>query len=97
MSDYIRTYIEIRFFPLSHKKEDIRIEDIDHALSLMVRANGHFPEFYSVAQHCIACCKESIGCGYSPKIALACLLHDAAEAYMADVTRPIKKHLEVYK
>ena len=97
MSDYIRTYIEIRFFPLSHKKEDIRIEDIDHALSLMVRANGHFPEFYSVAQHCIACCKESIGYGYSPKIALACLLHDAAEAYMADVTRPIKKHLEVYK
>lgn len=97
MSDYIRTFSGINFFPLSPKKEDIRIEDIAHALSLMVRANGHFPEFYSVAQHCIACCKESIACGYSDRIVFACLLHDAAEAYMSDVTRPIKKHLELYK
>lgn len=96
MSDYIITYTKIKFFPLTPIKEDIRIDDIAHALSLMTRANGHFPEFYSVAQHCIACCKEAITRGYSNKVALALLLHDASEAYISDITRPIKKHLDVY-
>ena len=71
MSDYIITYTKIKFFPLAPIKEDIHIDDIAHALSLMTRANGHFPEFYSVAQHCIACCKEAITRGYSNKLALA--------------------------
>ena len=96
MSDHITTYSGVKFSPLNPKEEDIRIDDIAHALSLMTRANGHFPEFYSVAQHCIACCKEAIARGYSNKVALALLLHDASEAYLSDITRPLKKHLEVY-
>ena len=96
MSDYIITYTKIKFFPLAPIKEDIHIDDIAHALSLMTRANGHFPEFYSVAQHCIACCKEAITRGYSNKVALALLLHDARTGYISDITRPIKKHLDVY-
>ena len=96
MSDHITTYSGVKFSPLNPKEEDIRIDDIAHALSLMTRANGHFPEFYSVAQHCIAFCKEAIARGYSNKVALALLLHDASEAYLSDITRPLKKHLEVY-
>ncbi len=96
MSDHITTYSGIKFSPLSPKEEDICIDDIAHALSLMTRANGHFPEFYSVAQHCIACCKEATARGYSNRVALALLLHDASEAYLSDITRHVKQYLEVY-
>lgn len=96
MSDYITTYSKIHFTPLKPKKEQIRIEDIAHSLSLMTRANGHFPEFYSVAQHCIHCYEEAKARGLSKRICLACLLHDASEAYLADITRPVKKNLPKY-
>lgn len=97
MGDCIRTYSGIHLTPLVPKPEDIRIEDIAHALSMMVRANGHFPEFYSVGQHCIHCCKEAEARGYTRRTQLACLLHDASEAYLADITRPVKQHLEQYQ
>lgn len=96
MSDCITTFSKVRFNPLNPKKEDILVDDIAHALSLMTRANGHFPEFYSVAQHSIFCCEEALARGYSNRVALACLLHDASEAYMADIIRPVKKHLSEY-
>ena len=51
MSDYILTHSKIRYNTVNPVKEDIHIEDIAHALSLMTRANGHFRHFYSVAQH----------------------------------------------
>lgn len=96
MSDYITTYSKIHFTPLEPRQEDISIADIAHALSLMTRANGHFPEFYSVGQHCIHCAQEAIAEGLSRRLVLACLLHDASEAYLADITRPVKKNLENY-
>lgn len=96
MSNNILTYSKVSFNPLNPDKNSILIEDIAHALSLMTRANGHFHEFYSVAQHCIFCCEEALARGYSDKVALACLLHDASEAYLADITRPVKKNLLNY-
>ncbi len=96
MSDYITTHSKIHFTPLKPKKEQIRIEDIAHSLSLMTRANGHFPEFYSVAQHCIHCYEEATARGLSKRLRLACLLHDASEAYLADITRPVKRNLPKY-
>ncbi len=97
MGDYITTYTKVHFTPTGPKCEDIKIEDIAHALSMMTRANGHFPEFHSVAQHCIECADEARARGYAPHVVLACLLHDAQEAYLADVTRPIKKYLDKYR
>ena len=96
MADYIRTWSKVCFTPLEPKEEDIKIGDIAHALSLMTRANGHFPEFYSVAQHCIHCCEEAIARGYSKRVQAACLLHDGSEAYLSDITRPVKKYLPGY-
>lgn len=96
MSEHITTANKIYFKPLEPKKEEIIIEDIAHALSLMTRANGHFPEFYSVGQHCIGCYKEAAARELGEKIAFTCLLHDASEAYIADVTRPVKKELKEY-
>ena len=93
---YILTYKKIEFYPLDPKSEDICIEDIAHALSLLCRANGHFKHFYSVGLHSINCAKEAIARGYSDRVILGCLLHDGSEAYLADITRPVKKHLQKY-
>lgn len=94
--DYIITYSKKQVNPLQPKKEDIVIEDIAHALSLLSRANGHSKTFYSVAQHCINCANEANARGHNKRIQLACLLHDGSEAYIGDVTRPFKKHLTYY-
>jgi hypothetical protein len=94
--DTILTYSRIRFAPLAPEEADIKLVDIAHSLSLLCRANGHFPQFFSVAQHCINCEAEARARGYSKKLRLACLLHDASEAYISDVTRPVKKNLLEY-
>ena len=93
----ILTYTKKMFDPLHPKVELIDIEDIAHSLSMLCRANGHFKTFYSVSQHSINCMKEAVARGYSERIQLACLLHDASEAYLADVTRPVKAELPKYK
>ena len=93
----IMTYTKIMFDPLHPDVDLIDIEDIAHALSMLCRANGHFKSFYSVAQHSINCMKEAKARGYSERIQMACLLHDASEAYLSDVTRPVKAELPRYK
>lgn len=92
----ITTYSRKPFDPIQTDGQGIEIVDIAHALSLMCRANGHFPYFYSVAQHCMNCVKEAQARGYSERVQLGCLLHDASEAYLSDVTRPIKQLLPYY-
>lgn len=92
----IKTYTGVMFDPLNPNLELIDILDIAHALSMLCRANGHFRSFYSVGQHCINCMKEAAARGYSERVQLACLLHDASEAYLSDVTRPVKQELPKY-
>ena len=82
--------------PLNASPDQIDEGDIAHALSLLCRANGHFPHFFSVAQHCLNCMREAAARGYSKRVQLGCLLHDASEAYLSDITRPIKPHLTGY-
>lgn len=97
MTDYITTYSKINFRPLEPVAEDIKIEDIAHSLSLLCRANGHYATFYSVAAHCLNCYEEACARRETPRVRLACLLHDAVESYISDVTRPVKKYLEEYQ
>ncbi len=92
----IKTHSGIMFDPLAPDQEFIKIEDIAHALSMLCRANGHFKSFYSVGQHCINCAAEAAARGYSRRVQLGCLLHDGSEAYLSDVTRPVKEVLPVY-
>lgn len=94
--NYITTYTGLHFYPLDPREEEIITEDIGHALSLLCRANGHYRHFYSVGQHSLHCAKEAEARGYSPRVQLACLLHDASEAYIADLTRPMKRELHTY-
>ena len=93
---FISTFSGQKFYPLDPRENEILIEDIAHALSLMCRGNGHVKHFYSVAQHSIFCAKEAALRGYSKKVQLGCLLHDASEAYISDITRPVKKLLPSY-
>nr|WP_288543903.1 phosphohydrolase [uncultured Faecalibacillus sp.] len=92
----ITTYTKKNFDPLNVDESLLDIKDIAHALSLICRGNGHVQHFYSVAQHSLACAKEAKTRGYSKEVILGCLLHDASEAYLSDVTRPIKKELTYY-
>ena len=96
MSDYILTYSKIKFYPLEPVTADININDIAHSLSLLTRANGHSAHFYSVAQHCLLCSREAESRGYSRRVQLGCLLHDASESYISDLTRPVKRNLPEY-
>ncbi len=94
--NYITTYTGIRFFPTAPEIDKIEIRDIAHSLALMCRGNGHVSTFFSIAQHCILCCREAICRGYDEHLALICLLHDAAESYLADVPRPLKNEIPSY-
>ncbi|MBO7208742.1 MAG: HD domain-containing protein [Clostridia bacterium] len=94
--DFIVTYTGIKFYITNPKPEDINPVDIAHSLSLMCRGNGHLGHFYSVAQHCINCYNEAKARGYSKKVQLALLLHDASEGYISDITRPVKQFLPEY-
>lgn len=93
---YITTIGGRRFDPTAPEGKDIDIDDIAHSLSLICRANGHFRTFFSVARHCINCAREASERGYSHHVQLLCLLHDATEAYMGDMTRPLKRQLPYY-
>lgn len=92
----INTYTLRKFDPCNPSDDSIVIEDIAHALSMLARSGGHFPTFYSVARHCVTCAKEALSRGYGNRVALLCLLHDGSEAYLQDITSPVKANLPDY-
>lgn len=92
----MNTYSGRKFDPMKITPEDVYLEDIAHALSLLCRGGGQIRWFYSVGQHSINCAHEALARGWSDRMALACLLHDASECYISDVIRPVKVHLQNY-
>ena len=95
--NHIITFTGVEFTPLDPDINQIHIEDIAHSLSLLCRANGHIDYFFSIAQHSINCAAEAKARGHSIRVQLACLLHDASESYISDITRPVKQFLTEYK
>lgn len=90
--DWIQTYTGRKFYPLDPRPGDVCIEDIAHALSMTCRFGGHCLKFYSVAEHSVHVARN-----VSRENALWGLLHDASEAYLVDVPRPLKHQLAGYR
>lgn len=82
---WITTYKGTKFHFRNPKPEEIDIEDIAHHLSQLCRFTGACKPFYSVAEHSIRVAEI-----VPEELKLAALLHDAAEAYIGDISRPIK-------
>lgn len=82
----------VLFDVFNPKQEDILIEDIAHALSNLCRYGGHSPKFYSVAQHSVYCSLEA----GTLQEQFDALMHDATEAYLIDLPRPIKRNIPRY-
>lgn len=88
--------------PLEPHRTNYCIEDIAHSLSMQCRWNGHSKIFYSVAQHSVYASdfvriKGDSAPTSDRDYCFAALMHDASEAYLCDVPRPIKGHLGNYK
>jgi hypothetical protein len=102
VTDWIMTASGAAFWPLEPRVEDVAIADIAHHLSHLCRFTGAVHTFYSVAQHSVLVCEELVIA--SPDrdkstAGLYGLLHDASEAYLMDVPRPLKHapEFEVYR
>ena len=72
--------------PLHLRVEDVSWIDIGHALAQLARWNGHTSHPWSVAQHSIV-----VASLVAPEHTLWALLHDASEAYLCDIPRPLKR------
>lgn len=83
----IHTFSGNQFFPMAPAEEDVFIGDIAHALSVITRFGGHCRWFYSVAQHSVLA-----SLNVPLEHAFEALMHDAAEAYIGDMVRPLKPH-----
>ena len=92
----IRTYSGRRFYLLDPRPEDILIEDIAHALSMVCRFTGHVERFYSVADHCVRVSRLLMERSLPVHLQLIGLLHDATEAYVGDMIHPLKGLLPDY-
>ena len=92
MQPIILTASGLQFNLLEPDPNLIEIEDIAHALSHLCRFTGHTRKFYSVAEHSL-----HVACLVPPELQLEALLHDAAEAYIGDVSSPLKAQLHEYR
>lgn len=92
VGDWMQTVTGRKFWPMDPRPEDVDIIDIAHALSMICRFGGHCLRFYSVAEHSVLIARKA-----PPEYQLAALLHDASEAYLSDIVRPLKRSLPEYR
>lgn len=87
-SDWFVTATGRQVYVRDPEPDSIAIDDIAHALAYLCRFGGHTREFYSVAQHSVHVSKL-----VPAEHQLVGLMHDATEAYLGDVIRPLKREL----
>lgn len=90
--DWMQTFTGLAFYPMAPLAGDVDPRDIAHALSLICRYGGHSRIFYSVAEHSVL-----MSYAMPPPAALPALLHDATEAYVGDMVRPLKESMPAYR
>jgi hypothetical protein len=93
-SGVIETYTGESFDLFSPDPADVRLLDIAAGLAHTCRFGGHCREFYSVALHSLHVSRELPD---DPRLQLLGLFHDAGEAYVGDVPRPLKTEQEDFE
>lgn len=75
------------------KEEDLDIQDVLTALSMTYRFNGHCKDErpLTVAEHSWLCYAMAEDNDEPIEVQLGCFIHDFAEAYIGDVSSPMKK------
>jgi hypothetical protein len=89
--NYMEVFTGKIFWPLDPRVDEINVIDIAHSLSNQCRFAGHVDDFYSVAQHSVL-----VSMLLPEELWMTGLMHDASEAYLVDVPRPIKPFLKGY-
>lgn len=88
---WILTFTGKRFDLFEPTPDMICPHDIAQALGTIARFNGHTRDHYTVAQHSVLVSR------LVPKeYELVALLHDATEAYIGDMVRPLKQHMPAF-
>lgn len=92
----IQTFTGEMFDVFSPDLDKIHMKDISHSLSMLCRYGGHAHAFYSVAEHSLLMSRYFADLG-NFDLARVALLHDATEAYMGDLVRPLKLQMPTYR
>lgn len=90
----MRTFTGRHVDPFTMTADDVVPADIVHSLAYQCRYNGHSKGWLSVARHSIHVSDWLEAHGHDGDMLLAGLLHDAAEAYIGDLIRPLKHRPE---
>lgn len=88
-----RTLTGLKFSLTDPKPEMITIEDIAAGLAHKGHYSGLTPKYFSIAEHCLVTeflCATDKKNGSDYELRLIALLHDASEAYIGDIIRPLK-------
>jgi 5'-deoxynucleotidase YfbR-like HD superfamily hydrolase len=72
----------------------ITLDDIAHGLAHTCRYAGHTRRFYSVAEHAVLVAAKLRAEGQPLAVQMSGLHHDDAEAFIADIARPLKTLLQ---
>lgn len=92
MQPTIRTSAGRSFNLLQPHTTPFGIDEIAHALSQLCRFTGHTRTHYSVAQHSVL-----VSYVVPDEFAMHGLMHDASEAFLGDVSSPLKQQLRAYR
>ena len=90
--DWMQTATGKQFWPLDPRPDEVDIVDVAQGLSKICRYGGHCTRFYSVAEHSVY-----VSQALPPSLRMYGLLHDASEAYLGDVIRPLKRFIPGYR
>lgn len=94
--DWMEVATGTRFYPLDPRAEEVHVYDIASSLSKQCRYNGHTRFFYSVAEHSVLMADWLYAQHGCPLLAYQALMHDAPEAYIGDMVRPLKRNMPAF-
>lgn len=100
---YMHTSSGSKYYPMAPRAEDVQIEVIAHHLASKCRYSGAVQHptrpdliLYGVGEHSVYVRNDVLDQGF-PEFELEALLHDAAEAYIGDIIRPLKYAPAIYE